>query len=533
MLRAAAVVASWFGIQVKSKPIRFSVVVGDIPRGNVVVFANSIASLPSSFGLPEDGPSLNIRTNPSDPDGTALILAGADDDQVLSAALSLAVMKIQAHAEGDVVPLLGNTAQPGLFVMPSSRQPDDAPRWLRTDALQRLWLDDSEPSMETDGSEPLPIYFRLPPDLYYGENQNINLNMIYGFNAGPLAQGSAMRVFINGTLVNEAPLAHSNGVANRSRTILLPVEKMRPFGNTLLVNFDFVPLDRNLEGERSPPPLRGDILRASSIDLRQMKHWAAMPDLELFANAGFPFTKIADLAETVVVMPQAPSPSEIVLLLDLMSHFGSQTGYPCLRVEIAGPDAVMRGDKDYLILGNINDQPAFDSLASFLPVTFDASGVHVKATTGRFDKLESLWRSLLGEPEEDNRPENGASLPELMIEGIENPNFAGRSVVVLELKDDAEVERFTDRFLERSQSSDISQSVSIFRNKTFTSYGLAASTYHIGNISEYAQMRIWLTQHSLLLLLVGIGFCFVLAGWISDYLKALAARRLQAARTVL
>jgi cellulose synthase (UDP-forming) len=32
-----------------------------------------------------------------------------------------------------------------------------------------------------------------------------------------------------------------------------------------------------------------------------------MPNLELCANAGFPFTQLADLAETTVVLPAVPA----------------------------------------------------------------------------------------------------------------------------------------------------------------------------------------------------------------------------------
>jgi len=47
-----------------------------------------------------------------------------------------------------------------------------------------------------------------------------------------------------------------------------------------------------------------------TIDVFQFfRTYTAMRNLALFANAGFPFTRYADLAETAVVLPDAAGPS--------------------------------------------------------------------------------------------------------------------------------------------------------------------------------------------------------------------------------
>ena len=98
--------------------------------------------------------------------------------------------------------------------------------------------------------------------------------------------------------------------------------------------------------------MQGAILRDSYLDLRGYPHWAAMPNLELFSNAGFPFTRLADLSETTVVLPPAPTEQEIETFVTLMGHFGRQTGFPGLRVTVAGPDALRSGaNTDFLIIG--------------------------------------------------------------------------------------------------------------------------------------------------------------------------------------
>jgi len=525
-LRAAAIVASWFGIQASTRPVHYTVAIGHIPQGNVVIFANPGASQASTFGIPSGGPSLSIRANPVDAQGNALILAGDDDVQLLLAARSLALMTISHAGPEAPPPALGTTTRLTDFPLPAPRKPDDAPRWLTTDKLTSLWSYSSERAMQSNGSAPIPVYFRVPPDLYYGETQNLNLRLNYRYNALPLASGSALRTFINGGLVNEAPLLPGNDFADRRRTVVMPVANMRPFGNTLLFNFDFVPLHPADTGQDPAQKLQGAILENSSLDIRGLDHWASMPNLEIFANAGFPFTRKADLADTTIVMPPQPSENEITLMLYMMSHCGMQTGYPALRVQVAGPDVAMNGDQDYLILGGPTDQPAFTSLNPRLPVTLDTDGVHVKEQSSYLSKFTQLWLKWTRRGNQNNEPTNTSGAPDLMIEGIESP-YAGRSIVLMELRNDAAVDEFANVFLERSQSSDISQSVSLLHNGKFTSYALQSSTYHVGYISAYSLMRLWMAEHFWALLLIVTILGLIMARWIGEYISWRAANRLR------
>jgi cellulose synthase (UDP-forming) len=507
--------------------VHFSVSIGEIPQGNAIVLADKSALLPASLQTPGGGGSLSVKSNPSDPYGNVLVLAGDSPSEVLNVARALSLMTFAHPQPGRLAAAMGESMKIDNFSMPEPRQIDDAPRWLSTDHLTSLWSLSSKERLRSDGSQPLPVYFRVPPDLHYGETQNLNLKIRYRYNALPVAPGSALRVFVNGSLETEAALQPGNGSNDRERTVLLPVADMRPFGNTMLFNFDFVPSNPNGTGATATDKLHGAILQESYLDVRGLDRWAAMPNLEIFANAGFPFTRHADLADTTIIVPTTPTPKEIVLLLTLMSHWGAQTGYPGLRVQIAGPDAAMRGDSDYLVLGNVNDQPAFGPLESSLPVTFDANGLQVKSAPGYRAVFEKYWRLLTGASTEGQVPSNVDGLPDLMVEGIESPIFRGRSIVVMSLRNDDAVDNFADVFLERSQSSDIAQTVSVLRGGKFSSYAMDTPTYHVGNIAPYTMMRVWLAENFWILLLVVFGFSLVLARYARDYLALLTTQRLQ------
>ncbi|WP_181881931.1 cellulose biosynthesis cyclic di-GMP-binding regulatory protein BcsB, partial [Escherichia coli] len=72
----------------------------------------------------------------------------------------------------------------------------------------------------------------------------------------------------------------------------------------------------------------------STIDFSKYHHFIAMPDLRAFVSAGFPFSRMADLSETVVVMPEKPGATQVEILLNTLGLIGAQTGFPAINLTI-------------------------------------------------------------------------------------------------------------------------------------------------------------------------------------------------------
>src|ERR1035438_7781806 len=193
---------------------------------------------------------------------------------------------------------------------------------------------------------------------------------------------------------------------------------MRPYGNTMLLKFMFRIANKG-NCEDAPLNLQGAVLKDSYLDITGIPHTAALPNLELFANAGYPFTRKADLADTAVVLPDRPSAGELEMFLTLMGHFGAQTGYPVLHVTVTNA-AGMTGDgtRDTLVMGTVADQPALKMLDERLPVGVGASGLERHEATGFFDRTP--WWHLGGSRTQDHAGFGefaSGGLPDALIEG--------------------------------------------------------------------------------------------------------------------
>jgi len=521
-LQAAGIVASWFGILTDYRPVRFPVSIGSIPQGNAIIISENAAELPSTLRVSSSsGPTIAMRDNPSDPYSKVLVLTGDNSDDLLTAAMALALQR-------DL--LQGDQVRISSLKMPGPREPDDAPRWMSTDKINYIGDIAQTGQLQTDGSNPVTVYMRLPPDLYTEGLQNLGFHMGYRYNGLPISNESSLQVFMNDAYVSSTPLPHTDKASAQLETIIpIPIGNMRPFSNTLKNQFVFLLAKKGKCQDIAPYNMQGAVLKDSYLDIHDIPHWATLPNLEIFANAGYPFTRKADLTDTAVVLPDNAAPDEIETFLTLMGHFGGQTGYPVLNVTVTDSDGMKEGlRKDYLVIGTVDDQPALGRLNPALPVEIDGSGLHIQDTQGFFASLQHAWWKVRSSDRiQSGQLETAGGLPDALIEGIEWPRGSNRSAVIIALRDHAVVPNFLSVFLKTSQSSDISQSVSVLRGSRFVSYRIGNYVYWVGSLSPWVRLSMLFSEQQWLMVVSTFSICFLLAAVVRTMLRRRARARLQ------
>ncbi len=516
-LQAAGVFASWIGVLADTRAVQFPVSIGNIPAGNAVVFSES-ANSARALGIADvTGPTAAIRVNPNDPYGKILILAGVNADQVLQAAQAVALNPYVMH--GDTVQLA--------VQLPAQRQPDDAPRWLplgRKTPVQDL----ATGSLQTDGYAPMQLYLRLPPDMNANGKMDVPFFLRYRYNPMPLATDSSINILLNDSYIGSVPLPQGNRpLREMAANVALPFSDLHAFQNTLSVVFYFQ-LHKTPDAGM-PINQQGALLPDSSIDLRGMSHWAALPNLALFADAGFPFTRRADLSTTTVILPSSPTTNELAQYLYLLGRFGSSTGYPALRITVA-TSAVLGAQSggNYLVLGTVQDQPALRQLSAWLPVQVRQDGLLIRNADGLFAPVRRVWWKLQGW----QQPESGADviaggLPDAILEAIESPYHPGRSIVVAVASKDSLLANFAGVFASAAAEGAIEKSVSVLRSGTFSSVRLGDNTYFLGHLSLRRRVSLWSEQYPYAIVLIILSCCLMLSIWMLFNLRARAARRVQ------
>src|SRR5690554_4653929 len=123
-VEAAGILASWLGALASYRGTDFSVMSDQLPpKGHAIVVLGPNDTFPGVSIPAIEGPTLAIRANPHDPTGKLLLVMGRNDDEIRSAAVSLAI---------GAQSLSGATNQV-TEVQIKPRKPYDAPNWLPTD----------------------------------------------------------------------------------------------------------------------------------------------------------------------------------------------------------------------------------------------------------------------------------------------------------------------------------------------------------------------------------------------------------------
>jgi cellulose synthase (UDP-forming) len=522
-IQAAGIVTSYFGMISENRPVRFPVNIGALPAGNAIVISDNASNLPAGLNMPiVDSPTIAVRTNPNDPYGKILVVAGQDADQTIRAAQAVALHSDLLQGAQTTIDSLN---------LPAQQPPDGAPRWARND--QKVVLADyaTADQLQGDGSAPLSVYFRVAPDLFYSERPNAILRLGYRYNSIPIGAISSMQIRVNNAFLGSVPLIPGQEASRAIQlNVPVPVVNLRPFSNSLSFDFTFQVMKKGNCQDTTPNNMMGSILRDSYLDLRGYPHYAPMPNLEIFANAGFPFTRFADLGQTTVVLPSTPTPQEIEMFVTLMGHFSRQTGFPALRVTVTSAESMTPGAKaDFLVIGTGEDQPAFDKLATHLPVTLRSGKIEVRDTQGFFAPLHRAWWKAQSLEHAESGDLIASGTPDAVIEGIESPFDPGgtRSIVAIRIKDSQTFEPFMQTFLYVQQASDIQGSVSMLLGTRFQSFRIGSAVYHVGELPWWTTLTLWFMEVPWLAAVVVLVLAFLLAIWTRQWLRQKARTRLK------
>ncbi|MFK8256181.1 cellulose biosynthesis cyclic di-GMP-binding regulatory protein BcsB [Erwinia sp. AnSW2-5] len=327
---AAAILSSWMGIQADYRGISFPVMRGQLPEKNGVVFGHPGEKI-GSLTLPDsEGPSLQIVNNPDNPVYKLLLIVGKTDDQLRQATWRL------------LQPL--SVDEPSLAVAPQSmplRQPYDAPRWINTERPVRLSeLLRKDQNLTTTGlwHDALRVNFRAAPDLFLWDGDSIPVQLNYRFPSESWIDedSSLLNVTLNGTFlrnltVNKVGLLeniwHRLGGDARQEKYSLKLDPYLIYGdNQMQLYFNIKPKASAPCSVLTNNNIKSRIEDDSFIDLSHTRHFTLLPNLSYFVGASFPFSRLADYSQTVLMLPEKPSDAEISTLLDMAGRSGNATG---------------------------------------------------------------------------------------------------------------------------------------------------------------------------------------------------------------
>jgi cellulose synthase (UDP-forming) len=225
--------------------------------------------------------------------------------------------------------------------------------------------------------------------------------------------------------------------------------------------------------------------------------------LDLFAKAGFPFTQMADLGSTAVVLPTRPAPAQIGAYLETVAFLSAQTGYPGTRLSVITAQQAERSTKDLLVIGASGDQPLFDAWAGKMPVQVASEAWTL---TSSRNWLGQLWARPFGRSvaSEDSLREQLASGGEVLIQGFAHPASNGRAVVAVSTRNAAVRPALFQVLNQVSASTDGASSVIVGSAAEAFSTDIAATAVDRGRLAGMGPVYNWIGQNALVVPAAGL-----------------------------
>jgi cellulose synthase (UDP-forming) len=513
-LQAAGAVASWFGLLADYRSATFPVVTEAPPDGNAVVIVVG-AERGGNLNLPPiNGPTLAVIANPNDPTSSLLVVAGRTGEEVATAAQALTLGSRALGGDNVAV------TKPDV----PKRKPYDAPYWIASDRPVKFGELVDAADLQGYGYVPgtLRVPFRTAPDLYTWRNRPFVSDVRFRSPPGPIMDVAVSRldVGINNLFLTSFPFALDDtglfsrmfNFWNQPHTYRVDVPVYDVFGqNDLQFFFDARPLHRG-DCVAVPSDLHMVINPDSTIDISRAYHFTELPNLAFFVNSAFPFTRMADLSETAVVLSDKPTPIELSAYLNLMGRIGSLTGYPTIGVTVVRPDNLAAAaDKDILVLGTLGHLGAAADLLRNSPVRISGNTMAVELGS----TLDSV-RRIFGDTVTDQRAKASATLTSVPTEGsaflvgAQSPLTKKRSVVAFLASAPAGLNNMVSTLRDTDQAPLIQGDLTVLSADRVTSYRVG-SVYTVGYLAPWVWVSYMLGDQPLVIML-GMIFAAMIIG---------------------
>jgi len=487
-LEAAGMLASWFGALSSFRGMDVSIHSSIPAQGHSIAILGANESLPGIKMPAVTGPTVAIRSNPNNPADKILIVTGRDEEEIRQAAVALS-LGAQTLSGSEVALAAPKT---------SPRKPYDAPNWI--DTSRAVAIGELLPNLKeltVNGFDPYPIRIglRIPPDLSPWRKPSVPLRLRTYYSVPESGSGNDvyLSIFLNDELLERIDLEQDfESLRQRLTSVLgvkdlpvyLPVEALRFFPE-LKFKFEYPePARAECSGVFLDPRF-SSIDPDSVLDFQNTDHQLAMPDLAAFRTALFPFTRMADLSETAVILNENPSTVEIEAYLTIMGKIGQITGYPGTGIAVSR-NASGLSDKDLLVIQTSPDQGLMKQWSKYMP----------KPSSGPdqtwFDRFLDLINLSTGPS--SSRTVGTIGTDDAVLAGFESPVTDNRSVIVISAPSPAKLLPALNQLLLEEKTAHLIQGSLVASGPSGIRTLSRDTTYHVGNLS-YLQNILWLLSN--------------------------------------
>ncbi|MBE9011458.1 cellulose biosynthesis cyclic di-GMP-binding regulatory protein BcsB, partial [Pseudanabaenaceae cyanobacterium LEGE 13415] len=230
---------------------------------------------------------------------------------------------------------------------------------------------------------PIQVHFRALPDDRFLRGSTMNLKYSYSAQVDP--RTSSVSVLIDGVGIGSKKLDSDKGGQNESLTVDLPPNLIK--SNSIIeVAFDMYPKEAAQCGYANDQQLWGTVHSDTSFNLKR-ENSVELPDLKLLTT-GFPLASPQDLSKTAIVVPDAPTETDLMTLIKFSERMGRLTAAKSVKVDVFKTGSLpegMKKDRNIVAIGTRDRFPVQQA--------FETGGFQLMDVFGRGlgqDRIQTL-----------------------------------------------------------------------------------------------------------------------------------------------
>ncbi|TMP06621.1 cellulose synthase [Pseudoalteromonas sp. S3178] len=527
-IEAAATLSSWFGAQADWRGANFPVVLNKAPQQHSIVFITNDSKPDFLKDYPDvEKPTIELISSPVHRYNKMLLILGRDEEDLKTAVTGL----VFGHKI-----MTGRSASIEAINKLPLRKAYDAPRWLRGDRPVHFdELTDYPTQLQAQGlnNGPVKLNIRFAPDLFTWREKGIPITLQYRNTPESETLDSRLNMLINQEFISGFLLEKDDSSLTTTKTLLPLIantdttQSAEDFSldgiklanrNELNFDFRFAVLQKG-ECPAAPPGGEFGVIDGNSnIDVSGFDHYIALPDLNVFANSGFPFTKYADLQQTIVLIDEKPTPEVISVLLNLTGHFGAITGYPTHRMSVAhlNQNADL-DDKDILVIAKASSvaNELDENAQTNILLNGNQRAIKQAIYNGAYDENES----------EKVQVSIKSSGDMAVITGFQSPFDSERSIVSLSATSHNGFSLLNNALMNSQTLAQIKGSAAVINSQGIKTIK-TDEQYFVGHIPVHTLIWFHLSDHPFVLALLSILTLLLISFIIWRLLQALTYKRL-------
>lgn len=538
-MKAAGVLASYFGALASWRGAEFPLSFDTLPDHDAIVFVTNDNKPAFLKDFPDvNGPTVQVITHPTDPYVKLLLVMGRNSQDLNTA--------VDGLAFGGQL-LTGTSAKINQMTQLKPRVPYDAPNWISTSRPVMLSELVKEKSMlQVEGRTPPPIQasFRLPPDLFTWHTRGIPLDLHYRYSPPTRDDsGSRLTLSVNNQFVQafnlnssghsgddnlvRIPLIDNTALNSNDEHVDIPAFKVDS-KNQLDMQFSFASLTDGQCLVTQPSKQFAAIDGNSTIDFSGFSHYIEMPNMHAFASSGFPFTRMADLSDTAVVLAQHPSRQALQTYLNVMGFLGRSSGYTGLNVTLTNKwDKKVLSNKDILSIGVMPELNKAANDPDQVNLVVRASERQMRFPVKNEAQSGMNWM--------DPSSTNSAAADYVSVDakgsfaaitGLESPFTENRSLVSILAANPADFAAVDEALNDSGKTDHMFGTVVTLRNKEVASYNVG-DHFYMGELPIWQLVWYHFSNHPVIVAIFAALLMVIVTIVLWRILRQLSAKRLE------